>query len=64
MTIENKIHCDGCSKTIETDCTDSVNELLAQNGWEHDPLTEEYQYCGDCLPKVKQEYDELKVTRS
>jgi hypothetical protein len=61
MTIKTQILCDGCHNLIETDTTDSIDELLNQYGWQHDPITEEYQYCNKCHPQIQAEHDESKV---
>jgi hypothetical protein len=63
MAIETNITCDAldCFKSIDCDGSDSPQEILDNNNWHFDPLTEEFQYCDTCWPEVKAEYADLEA---
>lgn len=66
MAIETVITCDaiGCIKSIDCDGSDSPKEILDDNNWHFDPMTEEWQYCDTCWPQAKAEHDELQANGS
>lgn len=62
MSIETTITCDAehCNESIESTGTDSIDELLALHNWQHDPDTEEFQYCDKHWPAAVAEYQAFK----
>jgi len=64
MTAKVEINCDAhcCLNSISNDTTtDDVQATLKWHKWHNDPTTDEYHYCDDCWPAVKQEYDDMKT---